>query len=445
MDISFLFALILILFIIGFFVLYIQNKKQNGNHEGTQWQEINDENIRLQVEKKALEDQLKDAFLKLKSQETKQEGLLVENRNLNAALEVSKTEYKNLQSRLVEEKTELEKLNQKFTSEFKLVANRILKENSSEFSEKHTQELNHLLTPLKEKLKSFEDKIHERYVSNRDEQLSLKQEIKNLTKLNNDLNEQAQNLTNALKGDNKKQGNWGELVLEKILESSGLIKGKEYDTEVSDTNADQQRIRPDVVVKLPDNRHIIIDSKVSLNAYEKYVSAEDENEKQSQLKLHLSSVKNHVKILGEKNYQSGIGVNTPDFVLLFIPIESSFSLAVQEDSDLYMYAWDRKVVIVSPTTLLATLRTIASVWKHERQAQNAKEIADRAGALYDKFSNFVEDLQKIGQRLQQAQDSYHGAFNKLSTGNGNLLRQAEMLQELGANTQKSLPKELDPS
>ncbi|MEQ8907596.1 MAG: DNA recombination protein RmuC [Vicingaceae bacterium] len=445
MDLSFLMPVISILLLIGIVALFLQLRKQSNGISDQEWQEIKDDNTRLKVEKNSLEERIKDSIQKFREQEEKQQALQNENKNLHAELEVAKADYKNLEERLNEEKAELEKLNQKFTKEFKLVANQLLKDNSDELSEKHHKELDQLLTPLKENLKSFEDKIQERYVSNRDEQLSLKQEIKNLTKLNNVLNEQAQNLTNALKGDSKKQGNWGELVLEKILESSGLIKGKEYETEVSDTNSNNQRIRPDVVVKLPDERHIIVDSKVSLSAYEKYVSSEDELEKQAQLKLHLSSVRNHVKLLSEKNYQSGLGVNTPDFVLLFIPIESSFSLAVQNDPDLYVYAWDRKVVIVSPTTLLATLRTIASVWKHERQAQNAKEIADRAGALYDKFYNFVEDLQKIGQRLQQAQDSYHGAFNKLSTGNGNLLRQAEMLKELGANTQKSLPKEIDQS
>ena len=242
--------------------------------------------------------------------------------------------------------------------------------------------------------------------------------------------------------NNKKQGNWGEMVLERILESSGLIKGEEYETQYSDVNNTQQRIRPDVLIKLPDDKHIIVDSKVSLIAYERYVSSEDTTEKELELKNHVLSVKAHVKSLSEKNYQTGLGINSPDFVLLFIPIESSFSLAIQGDADLYNYAWDKKVVIVSPTTLLATLRTIASVWKHERQTKNALEIADKAGRLYDKFKSFVDDMQKIDRGISATRSAYDDAFNKLKSGTGNLIRRTEQIKELGAKTNKSLAKDL---
>lgn len=444
MEGTFFIITIILLIVIAAVVIKLLLKKpdEQSDLNTEDWDLIKEENTKLKVEKSMLDERIKNAIEEFKKQESRYAEVLDENKRLTADLHVSKSEYKNLQEKITEQEAELEKLNEKFTKEFKLVANQLLKENSNDISEKHQKELDHLLGPLKEKLQSFEDKIQQRYEKTREEQLSLKHEIKQLTNLNNELNIQAQNLTTALKGDNKVQGNWGELVLERILESSGLIKGKEYQREVVSKNAEQQTIKPDVIVNLPDERHIIIDSKVSLSAYEKFSTETDEVERSRLLKMHIASVKSHVKLLSEKNYQSGIAVNTPDFVLLFIPIESSFSLAIQNDPDLYAYAWDKKVVIVSPTTLLATLRTIASVWKHERQAQNAKEIADRAGSLYDKFYNFVEDLKKVGGRLQQAQDSYHAAYNKLSTGNGNLLRQTEMLKELGANTQKDLSKEL---
>lgn len=444
MESTFFIITIILLIVIAAVVIKLLLKKPDEQTDlnTEDWDLIKEENTKLKVEKSMLEERIKNAIEEFKKQESRYAEVLDENKRLTADLQVSKSEYKNLQEKITEQEAELEKLNEKFTKEFKLVANQLLKENSNDISEKHQKELDHLLGPLKEKLQSFEDKIQQRYEKTREEQLSLKHEIKQLTNLNNELNIQAQNLTTALKGDNKVQGNWGELVLERILESSGLIKGKEYQREVVSKNAEQQTIKPDVIVNLPDERHIIIDSKVSLSAYEKFSTETDEVERSRFLKMHIASVKSHVKLLSEKNYQSGIAVNTPDFVLLFIPIESSFSIAIQNDPDLYAYAWDKKVVIVSPTTLLATLRTIASVWKHERQAQNAKEIADRAGSLYDKFYNFVEDLKKVGSRLQQAQDSYHAAYNKLSTGNGNLLRQTEMLKELGANTQKDLSKEL---
>ena len=440
---NFLFILIAVLLLIIVFGVFKLLKKEGGSSiDESELRELSDENIRLKVEKTNLNERIEKSIEEFRKQELREKEALEENKLLHAELEVAKADYKNLQAKLSEQQAELEKLNERFTKEFKLVANQLLRDNSSQISEKHHEALDQLLSPFKEKLKSFENKVEERFSKNRDEQISLKEQIKQLTSLNTELNEQAQNLTNALKGDNKTQGNWGELVLERILESSGLIKGKEYETEVVDKNANNQTIRPDVIVHLPDDRHIVVDSKVSLSAYERFSSAEDEIEKIKLLKQHLTSVRGHVKILSEKNYQSALGVNTPDFVLLFIPIESSFSIAIQNDPELYAYAWDRKVVIVSPTTLLATLRTIASVWKHERQAQNAKDIADRAGILYDKFANFVEDLKKVGGRLDQAQESYQGALNKLSTGNGNLMRQAELLKDLGANTQKTLPPEL---
>jgi DNA recombination protein RmuC len=251
---------------------------------------------------------------------------------------------------------------------------------------------------------------------------------------------EANNLANALKGDTKKQGDWGEIILEKVLERSGLIKGQEYQTQFNTKNIDGSRIQPDAVVFLPDNKHIIIDSKVSLVAYNAYVNSEDENEKQKHLKEHINSVRNHVKQLSEKKYQTSSEFNTPDFVLLFMPIESAFSAAIQNDQDLFAYAWDLKIVIVSPTTLLATLRTIASIWKQERQTKNALEIAKQSGALYDKFVGFLEDLDKIGKSIDASKSAYEDALNKLKTGRGNLISRVINIQKLGAQTQKQIPE-----
>lgn len=261
-------------------------------------------------------------------------------------------------------------------------------------------------------------------------------------KLNQNLSEDAQNLTKALKGENKTQGNWGELILEKVLESSGLEKGLEYITQVSSTNDDGKRIQPDVVVLLPDDKNIIIDSKVSLTAYESYISEENEDLRNSHLNNHLISVKNHIKNLSEKNYQLAKNINTPDFVLLFMPIESAFSLALQKDNMLYNYAWDRKIVIVSPTTLLATLKTIASIWKQDKQTKNAFKIADEAGKMYDKFVGFVEDMLKIENGISATKKSYDAAMNKLQEGRGNLINKAQDIQKLGISNSKQLPQQI---
>ncbi|MEM9023447.1 MAG: DNA recombination protein RmuC, partial [Bacteroidota bacterium] len=256
------------------------------------------------------------------------------------------------------------------------------------------------------------------------------------------ISQEANNLTNALKGDNKKQGNWGEVILERVLERSGLVKGQEYVTQFSTENVDGQKIQPDVIVHLPDDKHIIIDAKVSLVHYDQYVNASEEAEKALALKAHLASLRNHIKGLGDKNYQTAANLSTPDFVLLFVPIEASFSVAIQTDLDLFGYAWDRKVVLVSPTTLLATLRTISSIWKQERQSKNVQQIAKEGGLLYDKFVGFLEDMETIQKGLERSQSAYDAAMNKLQSGNGNLIGKAVKLRKLGAKTNKDIPEHL---
>ncbi|MEX0844213.1 MAG: DNA recombination protein RmuC, partial [Balneolaceae bacterium] len=343
------------------------------------------------------------------------------------------------QERLNEQKKELAEMQEQLTTQFENLANKILEEKSEKFTKQNKEQINQLLNPLGEKLEAFKKKVEETYNDENRQRATLKEQIKQMAELNQKMSDDAKNLTRALKGDSKTQGNWGEVILQRILEKSGLRKDEEYYTEQSVNTEDGRRIRPDVVVRLPDEKYLVIDSKVSLTAYEKLSSAEEEDEQKLALKEHINSIRTHVKDLSEKNYQHIHGDKSPDFVLLFIPIEPAFGIALQHDSDLYYEAFDRNIVIVSPSTLLATLATIDSVWKQEYQNKNAMEIAKRGGALYDKFVLFVESMNDIGQRIRQTQDSYDEAMGRLSTGAGNLVRQAEMIRKLGAKTSKHLP------
>lgn len=362
--------------------------------------------------------------------------------DLNKQLSKSVTEYKGLEEKLREKSGEIEKSEEKLRTIFKNLANEILEEKTQKFTDLNKTKLEEILSPLRVKIKEFEDKVEETYVKESNQRFSLEKEIKNLAELNQQISTDAKNLTVALKSDTKKQGNWGELVLERVLESSGLVKGSEYIREVSTKTEQGDVYRPDVIVNLPDNKHIIIDSKVSIIAYNDYVNAESLEEKEKFLRLHLTSIKNHVKLLSEKNYQNLEAFDTPDYVLLFLPIESSFSLAIQTDIEIFNYAWERNVIIVSPTTLLATLKTVASIWKHEKQTQNAIEIARQGGFLYDKFVSFLNDLEKLGNQLETTKRTYDEAHRKLSSGSGNIIGKVEKLRELGAKASKELPKNL---
>ncbi len=364
------------------------------------------------------------------------------NSTLNAELSTWKANYENMAQKLIVQKQEVEQLQTHFSKEFELLANKIFEEKSKNFTEQNKVNIEGTLKPLREKINEFQTKIESSHKENQTSNAALNEQIRNLKDLNLQMTKEATNLTKALKGEMKSQGNWGEVILEKVLEYSGLVKDVEYKTQDSTTDEDGRRLQPDVVVLLPDEKHVIIDSKVALVAYEKSVSAEDEQERDKYLKQHILAFRNHIKSLSEKNYQHLGAYTTPDFVLMFVPIEASFGAALQGDSDLFNYAWDRKIVIVSPSTLLATLRTIASVWKQEKQTRNAQEIAEQGGKLYDKFVAFVEDLNKLGDRLRQAQASYDDSMKKLSDGSGNLVRRAEKIRELGAKTSKTLPENL---
>ncbi|MBN2597658.1 MAG: DNA recombination protein RmuC [Marinifilaceae bacterium] len=381
----------------------------------------------------------------LKEKTDLNEAVIVErqkNENLTRSVSISATERKNLEERLTTQKQELEELQKKFTTEFENIATKILKENTKEFTSSNQKNMSDIMGPIKEKLMSFEKKVEETYDRELRDKISLKEEVKKLYELNSKISDEANNLTKALKGDVKKQGNWGEVVLERILERSGLTKGQEYDREVVMQNSEGQTIRPDVIIHLPEEKHVIVDSKVSLIAYERYVNSIGDVDAEKFQKEHIVSMKSHVKELAEKHYQSSAAINSPDFVLMFMPIESSFAMAVQYDQELFNYAWDNKIVIVSPSTLLATLRTIASIWKQEQQNRNVLEIAKQGGLLYDKFVGFVDDMIKLGKQMDTSKASYSDAMKKLYDGSGNMVRRAENIRELGAKVKKKLPQSL---
>ncbi|HZW38453.1 MAG TPA: DNA recombination protein RmuC [Ignavibacteriaceae bacterium] len=352
------------------------------------------------------------------------------------------SDNKNLTSKLEEQKQELENLNQKLKIEFKNLANEIMEEKSKKFTEQNKQNLSDILNPLKEKIKDFEQTVKESHEKGIRQHSELKEKILSLTELNTQMSKEANNLTNALKGQTKTQGNWGEFILEQILERSGLVKDKEYFVQQTYRNTEGAMVRPDVIISLPEKRSIVIDSKVSLVAYEKYCSAEDEGTKQQALKEHMTSLRNHINGLSGKEYQNIPDLNTLDFVLLFMNIEPAFNLAMQTESTLFNEAFDKKIVIVSPSTLLATLLTIANIWKNEKQNKNALEIATLSGQLYDKFVGFVADMKDIDKKIKAVDSSYSNAMNKLSEGRGNIVRQAEKIKTLGAKVSKQIPQDL---
>ncbi len=339
-----------------------------------------------------------------------------------------------------EKSKELNNLQVKLAKEFEVIANKVIIDHSQKLGQQNSAKIEDILKPLKEKIISFEKKVEDTYDKELRDKMSLREEVKRLSELNHKISEDAENLTKALKGNVKRMGNWGEMILERILEQSGLTLGREYRREVTDVNVDNKRIRPDVIIDLPENKHLIIDSKLSLMGFERYVNADTEEEQIVALKQHKESLKNHINGLFEKNYSSAKGINTPDFVLMFIPIEASFSVAIEADNELFAYAWERKIVLVSPSTLLATLKTISSIWKHEQQSRNALEIAKQSGALYDKLVGFVTDFEKINNGISQAQKSYEAAKLKLQTGRGSVISKAEKIRELGAKNSKSLPE-----
>lgn len=439
MEIVYLLVGLLVGFLVAFLIFKLKSKSAE-----LELQSAENQRIAAQTEFEKYKAQLEERVTNLQTEKCRLtdqlEAVDSESEKRAERLARAEVEFANLREKLTTQKQEMEELQKKFTTEFENVANKILKQNSQEFTQVNQKNISEILTPLREKIQLFEKKVEDTYEKGLKDQTDLKAELKKLHDLNIKISDEANNLTKALKGDVKKQGNWGEVILEKILERSGLKEGQEYSKQFSTLNDNGQRIQPDVVINLPDQKHIIVDSKVSLVAYERWVNAVDEDDRARFMKDHLMSLKSHVKLLSEKHYQLAQGINSPDFVLLFVPIESSFSVAIEADQDLFSYAWDNKVVIVSPSTLLATLRTIASIWQQENQTRNAIEIARQGGALYDKFVNFLTDLEKVGSNLETTRKNYDLAMNKLYTGRGNLVRSAEKLRELGAKASKELPQ-----
>ncbi len=361
---------------------------------------------------------------------------------LNSELAKKNVELENIRLRNEEQKKEVNQLQEKFTKEFENLANKILDEKSSKFTEQNKENIQNILTPLQERILTFEKKVEQTHKENLTSNASLKQQIVGLKDLNEKMSKEALNLTRALKGDNKVQGNWGELVLERVLEKSGLEKDREYFVQQNFTREDGSRAMPDVIIHLPDGKRIIIDSKVTLIAYERFVNEEEEELKEVFLKEHLVSLKKHVEQLSAKNYQDLYDIQSLDFVLLFVPIETAFSVAINKDNSLYNKAFEKNIVIVTPSTLLATLRTIDTMWSNEKQQRNALEIAKQAGSLYDKFEGLVKDLTGIGKKIDDTKKDYSSAMNKLVSGRGNLITSVEKLKKMGAKAKKALPENI---
>lgn len=350
--------------------------------------------------------------------------------------------FRNLEEKLAEQKNEVNNLQDKFTVQFKNLANDIFEEKSKKFTEQNKTNLTDVLKPLGEKITEFEKRIDQTHRESIEKNAGLFNELKNLKELNVQMSEEARNLTRALRGDTKTQGAWGEFILESILEKSGLEKGREYLVQESFTTAEGRRQQPDVVLHLPDQKHIIIDSKVSLTAYDRYMNAETDEERVSFIKAHLQSIRQHMRILADKNYQKNYSTNGLDFVIMFIPLEPAYLLAIQHERNLYDEGFDKRIVFVSPTLLLPSLQMIKGIWKQEYQTRNVIEIATRAGDLYDKFVGFTNDLVDVGVKLEASKKSYEESMKKLTTGNGNLVSKVEYLKKLGAKAEKSINPKL---
>ncbi|MEO5777830.1 MAG: DNA recombination protein RmuC [Flavobacterium sp.] len=405
--------------------------------------------VNSKSEKASLEEKINGLLQQIEQYKNQLNQTVQERENIRAekeslAIQLSKkeTDFENLWERNKEQKEEVEKLQEKFTKEFENLANKILEEKTSKFTEQNKENLKNILTPLQDKIQLFEKKVEDTHKESIDYHAALRQQILGLREMNEQMSKETLNLTKALKGDSKMQGNWGELILERVLEKSGLEKGREYEVQQSFTAEDGNRVFPDVVINLPDGKKMVVDSKVALTAYERYINEEDETEKAQYLKEHVISIKRHVEQLGSKNYHDLYQMESPDFVLLFIPIESAFALALNEDTSLYNKAFEKNIVIVTPSTLLATLRTIDSMWANQKQQENALEIARQAGALYDKFEGFISDLLLIGKKMDEGKKVYEESMKKLSTGNGNLITSVEKLKKMGAKAKKSLPENI---
>ncbi len=400
-----------------------------------QAEELNSAKITAEERSRMLEQQNNAIQQQLKEKESLINGL-------NSQLSRKTTENEGLNEKLSTLKKDIEKLQDNFRNEFKNLANDILEEKTKKFTEQNRTKLDEILKPLSEKIREFEKKVEDTYDKESKQRFSLEKEIKNLAELNQQISKEANNLTHALKGQTKTQGNWGEIILESILEKSGLVRDREYTVQASYTNTEGKRLQPDVIIAYPGERSLVVDSKVSLLAYERFSSAETKEEQDRALKDHLLSVRTHISELSSKNYQDLYQLKGLDFVILFMPVEPAYLIAMQAEPDLWSYAYERRVLLISPTNLIAVLRMISNLWRVEYQNKNAVEIARQSADLLDKFVGFLEDLEDVGRKLESTRQSFDASMNKLSTGKGNLIRRAEKIKELGAKPAKEIPKNL---
>jgi DNA recombination protein RmuC len=427
---------------LGLILVLLKLYKKTGPIGIGELEEAKQQIINLSAEKlagegktKILEDQSLSAATAIKE---KEETIL----GLNRQVATLTSEKNRLIEDLKTKQLAIEESEEKLRTAFKNLANEILEEKTQKFTEQNRTKLEEILKPLGEKIANFEKKVDEAYHNESKERFSLVNEIKRLAELNQQISQEASNLTQALKGQAKTRGNWGEIILESILEKSGLVKDREYFVQQSFTNAEGKRLQPDVIISYPGERSVIIDSKVSLNAYERYSSSEIKEEQDMALREHLQAIRNHINDLSSKNYQDLYQIKSLDFVMMFLPIEPAYMLAIQSDPNLWNFAYERRILLISPTNLIASLKMIANLWRVEYQNKNAVEIARQSGELFDKFKGFVDDLEDIGKKLTATRSSYDDAMNKLSSGKGNLIRRAEKLKELGVKPEKKLPQNL---
>ncbi len=435
--------LILLLLILSvFMVLFIRQNRLNKAQNIAETESLIKELEATRTEVRVAEERTRIADLQSLRMEEQLKLKELTILDLNRQLSALSSEYKAMETRIQEQKGELEALQEHFRSEFRNLANDILDEKTRKFTEQNTTRLDEILKPLGERIRDFEKKVDETYDRESKQRFSLEKEIRNLAELNTQISKEASNLTNALKGQAKTRGNWGEVILETILEKSGLTRDREFFIQQSFTNDQGRRMQPDVIVTYPGGRNVIIDSKVSLVAYEKFASADNREEQEQAAREHLISVKNHINDLGSKNYQDLYDLQSLDFVMLFMPVEPAYLLAMQHDPNLWNYAYDRRILLISPTNLIAALRMIANLWRVEYQNKNVQEIARQSGELYDKFVGFLDDLKDIGAKIEASHRTFDAAMNKLSTGKGNLIRRVENLKTLGARTGKEIPKSM---
>ncbi len=431
MSNSMLILVVLIIIIIAVILTYVISKLKFEKSISTLEERISS----LGYEKEEKEKDIQNLELRTEEFRVTVQNLQMDLVKKDAALDHSAEKLK-------EQGDDVAKLQEKFSKDFEILASKILEDKTSKFTEKNKENMELILNPLQEKIQSFEKKVEDTHKESIEKQSALREQILGLKELNQQMSKDAVNLTRALKGDSKKQGDWGELQLETILEKAGLQKDVHFSTQDGYRDEEENLKKPDLIIHLPDNKHLVIDSKVSLTGYERFFSAESDIDEKAGLKNHVQSIQKHIKELGTKNYTDLYGINSPDYVIMFVPIEPALMIALQQDQDLYLQALDKNVVMVSTSTLLATLSTVASIWKQEDQKRNVIEIARQAGALYDKFEGLVQDLIKVGKQLNASQEGYKSAMNKLSEGKGNLISRVENLKTLGAKTKKALPPNL---